>query len=261
MSWRHGDQAIWRARARRRALLALPLAAGGVAAAVAIRRHGGRVEGRRWYGLVYRTMYLLGLPFWDRREPVDDLVQLVEGNRRLPPGRALDIGCGTGTETVYLATHGWDATGVDMVPKALAMARRKAAAAGVSPRFIEGDATRLQDFGVGGDYDLVLDFGCFHTLPADRRDAYVDSVSAAAASGATFLLFGFTRPPRMAPMRAGLSTEEVRARFDGGRWELLDAERKFTQPLQVAGRRADDLFELWGYRLRRREVADGESVG
>lgn len=211
----------------------------------------GRVEGRRWYGVVYRTMYLVGLPVWDRGVPDEDLVRLVEGDDHLPPGRALDIGCGTGTETIYLASHGWEATGVDMVSRALTRARRKAAAAGVSPRFVEGDATRLQDFGVGGGYDLLLDYGCFHTLPADARDAYVESVSGTAASGATLLLVGFTRPPRVAPMRAGLSTEEVSARFGGGRWELLSAERKSTGPLEVAGRRADDLFELWGYRLRR----------
>ena len=138
-----------------------------------------------------------------------------------------------------------------MVPKALAMARRKAAAACASPRFVEGDATRLQDFGIGGGYDLVLDFGCFHTLPADRRDAYVDSVSRVTAPGATFLLFGFTKPPRLAPMHAALSTGEVRARFDGRRWELVSAERKSTGALEVAGTRADELFELWGYRLRR----------
>ncbi|MBO0702524.1 MAG: class I SAM-dependent methyltransferase [Candidatus Dormibacteraeota bacterium] len=241
--------------------MAVPLTGGAVAAAILWRRAAGRVEGRRWYGFVYRTMYLFRLPIWDRGVPDRDLVQLVEGDQHRPPGRALDIGCGTGTETIYLAEHGWEATGVDMVPRALSLARRKAAAAGVSPRFVEADATRLQDFGVGDGYDLLLDFGCFHTLPADQRDAYVESVSRAAAPGATFLLIGFTRPPRVAPMHAGLSTEEVRARFDGGRWELLGAERKATGPLEVAGRRADDLFELWGYRLRRSGGEAGEQVG
>jgi SAM-dependent methyltransferase len=205
----------------------------------------------RWYRFIYRTAYLLGLRIWDRAVPANDVVQLVEGEPRRAPGRALDIGCGTGTESVYLAQQGWEVTGVDTVPKALAIARRKAAAAGVSPRFVEGDATRLSDFGVGGGYDLLLDFGCFHTIPPDQRDAYVESVSRAAAPGATFLLFGFTRPPRLAPMRAGLTTEEVRQRFNGRRWELRSAGRKSTEPIEVAGRRTDELFGLWGYRLRR----------
>ena len=61
-------------------------------------------------------------------------------------------------------------TGVDMVPKALAGARDRAAAAGVSTTFAEGDVTRLEDLGLPDDFTLLLDVGCFHTLPLDRRD-------------------------------------------------------------------------------------------
>ncbi|MQA87452.1 MAG: methyltransferase domain-containing protein [Streptosporangiales bacterium] len=242
---------------RRRRLVAPLLAglgAGLVATAVLLRRRGEAwVEGPRWYGFVYRTFYLLGLRVWDRGTPAPELVELVEGSSSVPPGRALDIGCGTGTESIYLAEHGWDVTGVDMVPRALAIARRKAATAGVSPRFVQGDVTRLRDFGIGDGYILLLDFGCFHTIPPDQRDAYVEGVSQAAAPGSTFLLFGF-RPPRLAPMRAGVTTEEVRERFHDHGWELVSAERKSIDEIEVAGKPADELFELWGYALRRLPV-------
>jgi methylase of polypeptide subunit release factors len=85
------------------------------------------------YQLVYRLIYRLGLIFWRRATPPAKLVTLVEGPSALPAGRALDLGCGTGTDTIYLATHGWTVTAVDMVPKALALARRDATAAGVEP--------------------------------------------------------------------------------------------------------------------------------
>src|SRR5258708_29311804 len=153
-------------------------------------------NGLRWYGLVYRAAYRLGLTVWERRVPPTDLVALVEAPGAPPPGRALDIGCGTGTDSVYLAEHGWEVTGVDMVPRALAAARRRAAGAGVSPRYVEGDVTRLRELGVGEGYTLLVDFGCFHTLPDDRRGPYVESVSEVAAAGATMLLYGFSRPPR-----------------------------------------------------------------
>jgi SAM-dependent methyltransferase len=208
------------------------------------------VEGARWYGFVYRTAYLLGLKVWDRGVPTADLVELIEGASA--PGRALDLGCGTGTDCIYLAQQGWDATGVDMVPRALAIARRKAAAAGVSPHFVEGDVTRLRDFGVGDGYTLLLDFGCFHTLPQDRRDAYVQNVSEVAAPGATFLLYGFKRPPRLAPMQAGLTAEEVRERFADNRWELVSAEPVGADEIRAVGRRVDETFEVWRYQLRRR---------
>jgi SAM-dependent methyltransferase len=199
--------------------------------------------------VVYRLAYRLGLTVWQRSAPPSDLVALVEGTAALMPGRALDLGCGTGTDTIYLATQGWEVTAVDMVPKALATARQRAHFAGVTPQFIEGDVTSLQDLGVGDGYALVLDFGCFHTLPHDRRPAYVTSVSRAAAPGATLLLYGFTRPPKAAPMHAGISTEEVCRRFSRGGWELVNAERASAEALGISVRRADDRFELWCYQL------------
>jgi SAM-dependent methyltransferase len=126
---------------------------------------------------------------------MSDLVELVEGPSPPPPGRALDIGCGTGTDSIYLAQHGWAVTGVDMVPRGLAIAHRRADEAGVSLRFVEGDVTRLSDFGVGEGYTLLVDFGCFHTIPPDRRDAYVESVSKVAAPGSTFLLSALPARP------------------------------------------------------------------
>ena len=202
--------------------------------------------------LFYRIAYLVGFKPWDTGVRPPELVAVVEGPDRLPPGKALDLGSGTGTNAIYLAQHGWDVTGVDMVPKALSIARRKAAAASVSPRLVEGDVTRLHDFGVGDGYTLLLDFGCFHTLPQDRREAYVQSVSEAAALGAKFLLYGFKRPPRLAPMRAGLTAEEVRERFSDDRWELISAEPVKADDIRAVGRRVDETFEVWRYRLRRR---------
>lgn len=239
----------WKVRPHRWWLAAALL--GSLLAGGLIARRGRAKSGRwRWYRFVYRAAYRLGLVVWQRQAPPADLVDLVEGSSPPAPGRALDIGCGTGTDSVYLAVHGWEVTGVDMVPKALAMARRRAADAGVAPRFVNGDATRMPAAGIGDGYTLLFDFGCFHTLPDDRREAYVQSVSAVAAPGATFLLCGFTRPPRAAPMRAGMSTGEVQERF-GRTWELVDARRAFAGKVEVVGTRADELFELWSYRLRR----------
>jgi SAM-dependent methyltransferase len=197
----------------------------------------------RWYGLVYRTCYRLGLRIWERERPAAELVALLDGPDGLTPGRALDIGCGTGTDSVYLATCGWEVTGVDLVPRALAAARRRAAAAGVSPRYVLGDATRLRELGIGEDFALLLDFGCFHTLPPDQREPYVESVTAVAAPGATLLIHGFARPPRLAPMHSGLTPDEVRERFERRGWQVVTA------------RRVDERFDLWCCRLRRGPAA------
>lgn len=205
----------------------------------------------RWYEFVYRSAYRLGLAVWERDASPPELTQLIEGSSPLPPGRAIDLGCGTGTDTVYLSRHGWDVTGVDMVPEALVRARQRAAAAEVAPRLVQGDATRLRELGVGDGFTLLLDFGCYHTLPEDRRSVYAEGLSEVAAPGATLLLYGFTRPPRAAPMYSRVSTHEVEERF-GPWWELVNSKPSSVGGLDVAGRRADDLFELWSYRLHRR---------
>ena len=76
--------------------------------------------------LFYRLAYRFGRPRWDTAEPRPELEGLLPGRR---PGRALDLGCGTGTDAIYLASQGWEVTGVDFVPEAIATARTRARAA------------------------------------------------------------------------------------------------------------------------------------
>ena len=205
----------------------------------------------RWSSLVYRAVYTLRLRIWERRAPPVALRALVEGPGALSPGRALDLGCGSGTDSVYLARHGWQVTGVDLVPEALRLAEQHAIAANVHVRFVRGDATRLEQLDLNGPFDLIVDFGCLHTLPQDLRPAYVRGVSRLARPGATLLLYGFARPPRLAPMRAGLTEAEVRARFAGAGWDVSGAERVLDDPLVVARSRVDHSFHLWRYELHR----------
>ena len=185
----------------------------------------------------YHLAYLVGFKPWDSGMTPPELVALVEGPDALPPGRALDLGCGTGTNAVYLASHGWSVTAIDLVGRALAAARRRAAAAGVEPRLLRGDVTRLGELGVGDGYELVFDLGCYHGIPAGRRDAYAAGVTRAAAPGAAMLLFGFA-PGAMRPGPLGTSADELRRRFEG--WELVEATR------------GTDRLEAWWYRLRLR---------
>ncbi len=58
--------------------------------------------------------YRRGFTPWDTGISPPELVAVVEGDQALPPGKALDLGCGTGTNSIYLAQHGWDVSGVDL---------------------------------------------------------------------------------------------------------------------------------------------------
>jgi SAM-dependent methyltransferase len=189
--------------------------------------------------IFYRTAYLVGFKPWDTGVSPPELVAVVEGPDALPPGRALDLGCGTGTNAIYLARHGWETTAIDFTPRAVKAARRKAAAAGVKPRLLEGDVTRLDQLGVGDGHNLLFDLGCYHSIPEAGRAGYARGVTAAAAGGATFLLFGFA-PGQIRFGPAGTTRQELEARFSG--WTIEEATRGDTP----------GPMEAYWYRLRRR---------
>ncbi|HKW58259.1 MAG TPA: class I SAM-dependent methyltransferase [Candidatus Dormibacteraeota bacterium] len=190
--------------------------------------------------LVYRAMYRFGFKPWDSGISPPELKELVEGPNARTPGRALDLGCGTGTNAIYMAQHGWDVTGIDFTPRAVAMARAKVEAATVKPRIILGDVTKLSELGVGNGFSLVFDLGCLHSIPDDRRDAYVKGVTEVTIPGADYLTWGFYRRPVFFA-NVHLTREEVDERFGTG-WELVRA---------WGGERPDRFPGRW-YHLRRR---------
>jgi SAM-dependent methyltransferase len=181
--------------------------------------------------LFFRLAYRLGFKPWDSGVPPPELVEVIEGARRLVPGRALDLGCGTGTATIYMASKGWRATGVDFVPRPIRAARAKAAHAGVPAVFIIGDVTRLHELPIEVGFDLLFDQGCFHSLPDAAQPAYAREISRMARAGATYLLFAFGPQPgdRRRPFfPRGVSPDEVRDRFAD--FDLVEA-RPGTRPI------------------------------
>ena len=109
--------------------------------------------------------------------------------------------------------RGWDTTGIDFAPEAITAARKKADDAGVRAEFVAGDASRLADAGVRAPFDLLLDIGCYHTIPAGRRDAYVAGAVQAARPGADLYLAGIAAAAAVAAAGAPGVPREIRTRF------------------------------------------------
>jgi cyclopropane fatty-acyl-phospholipid synthase-like methyltransferase len=195
--------------------------------------------------LVYRVMYRVGFTPWDTGTIPQPLSALIEGEARLAPDRALDLGCGTGTQSVYLARHGWKVTGVELLEQPLKRARARATAEGVGVDFLKADATRLSKTKLEPGFALVLDRGCFHGLSDDGRAGYVGGVTALAAPGATLLLMAFARN-RVLAGPAGADETELVDRFSGG-WRLEHVARSAEPP--PAGP-LNGVALTW-YRLRR----------
>jgi SAM-dependent methyltransferase len=170
--------------------------------------------------LLFKTFYRLGFVPWDGHPLATSLQQLIEGDGALPPGTALDLGCGTGDNSIYLAEHGWQVTGVDFVAKAVDKARAKAAAKKADANFVRADVTRLSSEGVGSNFGLIVDNGCLHGMSPDDRDAYVREVTAVAAPDARLLLVEFiTGGSYGVP---GIDPDEVKRRFTAD-WTLLSS--------------------------------------
>lgn len=170
--------------------------------------------------LLFRVFYRLGFTPWDGHEIATSLRSVVEGDDALPPGKALDVGCGTGDTSIYLAQLGWQVTAIDFVAQAVEKARAKVQAKGVSVDLKQADATRLSSEGVGTGFNLIVDNGCLHGMSDDDRASYVREVTAVAAPDARLLLVEFTPGGSFAV--PGISQEEIERRFAPA-WTLVSS--------------------------------------
>lgn len=130
---------------------------------------------------------------WDQRYAGDELVWKAEPNRflvaettGLAPGRALDLACGEGRNAVWLASQGWDTTGVDFSSVGLHKAARLAADRGVTVNWVQADVTTW--IPPAGEFELVIVF--YLHLPPDQRIDLHHRAAAALAPGGTILVVG-----------------------------------------------------------------------
>lgn len=195
---------------------------------------------------MYELFYRVGFRPWERYvaaagEQIAAKLAREESKRPIPPGRALDVGCGRGLYTNLLAERGWDAVGIDAVPRAIEAARRDASS---SARFVVADVTDLP-LAQLGRFGFSLDVGCLQALRPDARPAAAQQVTAVAEVGATLLILAFQ--PTGVLSRAGSATrDEIEAAFSG--WTLLGAEPAETKGL---GWPLTRTAPMW-YRLRLR---------
>ncbi|UCG23323.1 MAG: class I SAM-dependent methyltransferase [Chloroflexota bacterium] len=162
---------------------------------------------------------------WDDPLPPPEVVNHVAG---LHPGRALDLGCGYGRASIYLAGLGWKVDGIDFIPDAIAEAARRAKAVGVKARFHISAATDL-DY-LAGPYDFALDVGCCHNMNGEDLVRYRDQLCRLVRPDGDFMLFARLREDEgdQDDGPGGISREELEQVF-ASCFKLTRMERGSTE--------------------------------
>jgi len=155
---------------------------------------------------------------WDTGRPSSELQQVLR-QHAIGLCRALELGCGTGTNCVWLAEQGFDVTGVDVAPLAVEQAEARARAAGVRARFAVADVLNLPD--LGGPFGFFFDRGCYHAVRRSAPHEYAPAVAKRLASGARGLILAGNANEPNDPGPPVVTEEQLRAEL-GLAFEILD---------------------------------------
>jgi SAM-dependent methyltransferase len=155
---------------------------------------------RRWK---YYWKYLRGQTPWETGRTPGEVIEFINAH---PPGRALDLGCGTGIHALTLVRHGWKVVGIDFVAYAIRLARKRAAAKGLAAAFVQADITRPPNFAERFDYGL--DIGCLVGLRYHERECYAENLARFLKPGAWYMLCAWLPWMKNGKPR-GVSSESV----------------------------------------------------
>lgn len=187
------------------------------------------------------TLRVLSQDYWEeqyasgKRWSGNPNPQVVATAADLPPGTALDAGSGEGADSVWLASRGWQVTGVDMSKAALDRAALHAAESGVDVTWEQADVTAWDP--APAQFDLVS--AQYLQLPAPARDALIRRLAAAVRPGGTLLVVGHhpadleiptLRRPRLPHLM--YTAEQIATVLDPSEWDITASapERPATDP-------------------------------
>jgi len=138
---------------------------------------------------IYRNMPLEEIP-WNIETPPEALVELIKSGK-VQPCKAVDLGCGAGNYAIYLASIGFDVTGIDISPAAIKIAKEQAEKKGVERNFliahVLGEFEELTE-----TFDFAYDWELLHHIFPDRRKKYIENVYRLLASGGKYFSVCFS---------------------------------------------------------------------
>ncbi|MEW5900111.1 MAG: class I SAM-dependent methyltransferase [Acidobacteriota bacterium] len=155
---------------------------------------------------IYRSRRLGEIP-WHSGQPDRRLVRLVNQGR-VSKGKVLDMCSGDGTNSIYLASKGFQVYGVDISVTAVRIARERCRKRKLSCGYEVGDVLKFER---AEQFDFVFDRGCFHHIPKEGKPKYVELVRRLLRTGGKFFLLCFS--DKNPPYEKNLSREDIRGYF------------------------------------------------
>jgi ubiquinone/menaquinone biosynthesis C-methylase UbiE len=134
--------------------------------------------------------YSAPLTFWGDVRIPKELVELVKTNN---PKNSLELGCGLGRFSAYIAEQGIKTTGVDFSKVAIEKAKKRVAKSEHKPTFITADVTKLEM--LTEQFDVSFDIGCFHCLNVEGEQKYVSEIYRLLKPDATHLIWAMDDSP------------------------------------------------------------------
>ncbi|MBU1343335.1 MAG: class I SAM-dependent methyltransferase [Proteobacteria bacterium] len=194
----------------------------------------------------FEERYKTGVTPWELDRPDSNLVQVIT-REAIPPCKALDIGCGTGSSAIWLAQKGFDVTGIDFSPLAIEKAKEKSIKTGLEIPYVVKDF--LEPVQTSLDVEFIFDRGCFHSFD-DKNDRHLFAKNAGFHLKENGVWFSISGNADDAPRDVG---PPMRSALD-----IVSAVEPFFEILSLASGRFDSTREkparCWLCLMRKRKV-------
>jgi SAM-dependent methyltransferase len=192
----------------------------------------------------WENRYLEDNTPWDTGHASTELIRVLD-EEKITACSAIDLGCGTGTNSIYLTQRGFEVTGVDLSPTAIERAQSKQANMAIKAKFVQGDVLNLPKE-VNGPFDFVFDRGCYHILRLIDVDRYLKMLDRITKPGSLGLILTGNAKEKLEKGPPVVSEEELRAEL-GKLFQIVRLREFRFDPIKGP----DDKPLGWSCLLRR----------